>query len=133
MDKVLMQAELLGEAILGSEEYISMRLAEQAVIDDDAAQQLIQTYTERKDAMQQALSAKPLDHEAMAKAGEAVKETEELISKHPLINRMRETSTEYSDMMQQVNAVISQIINGEPADGCSGSCDSCGGSCSCGH
>ncbi len=129
MDKVLLQAELLGEAILASDEYISMRLAEQAVIDDDAAQQLIQSYSERKEALQKAMSQKPLDHEAMAKAGEAVKETEALIAAHPLISVMREKSSDYTDMMQQVNAVIGQIINGEPAGGCSGSCDSCGGSC----
>ena len=129
MDKVLLQAELLGEAILASDEYISMRLAEQAVIDDDEAQQLIQTYTERKDALQKAMSQKPLDHEAMAKAGEAVKDTEALIASHPLINAMRDKSADYTDMMQQVNAVIGQIINGEPASGCSGSCEGCGGSC----
>ena len=91
MDKVLMQAELLGEAILASEEYISMRLAEQAVMDDDDAQELIQTYSERKDAMQAgAIRKKPLDNDAMAKAGDAVKETEELIGKKPLINLMRD-------------------------------------------
>jgi cell fate (sporulation/competence/biofilm development) regulator YlbF (YheA/YmcA/DUF963 family) len=131
MDKVLMQAELLGEAILESEQYISMRLAEQAVIDNDEAQQLIQTYTERKEAMQTTLAAKPLDHNAVAKAGDAVKETEAAIGKHRLINLMREKSGEYEDMMRQVNAVISRIVNGEPEDGgCSGSCDGCAG---CGH
>jgi cell fate (sporulation/competence/biofilm development) regulator YlbF (YheA/YmcA/DUF963 family) len=128
MDKVLEQAEQLGEAILESEQYISMRLAEQAVMDDDAAQELILKYSQRKDAMQKALAAKPLNHDAIAKAGEAVKETEDLIGSHPLINAMREKSGEYQDMMQQVNAVISRIVNGEP-EGCSGSCEGCGGSC----
>jgi cell fate (sporulation/competence/biofilm development) regulator YlbF (YheA/YmcA/DUF963 family) len=129
MDKVLNQAELLGEAILESDEYISMRLAEQAVIDDDAAQDLLQTYTERKEALRQEMAQKPLNHEAMAKAGEAVKETEEQIDKHPLISLMRDKSGDYQDMMRQVNAVISRIVNGEPEDGCSSSCEGCGGSC----
>jgi cell fate (sporulation/competence/biofilm development) regulator YlbF (YheA/YmcA/DUF963 family) len=128
-NSVNMQAEQLGEAILASEQYISMRLAEQAVIDDDDAQLLIQTYSERKDAFQKQLSQKPKDHEAMAKAGEAVKEIEAAVSKHPLINSMREKSAEYQDMMQQVNDIIARIINGEPASGCSGSCEGCGGSC----
>ena len=26
-------------------------------------------------------------------------------------------------MMQQVNAVISRVVNGEPEEGCSGSCE----------
>lgn len=128
MNNVLMQAEQLGEAILESGQYISMRLAEQAVMDDDAAQELIAEYSNRKDAMQKALAAKPLDHDAIAKAGDAVKETEDLIGKHPLINAMREKSGEYQDMMQQVNAAVSRIINGEP-EGCGGSCEGCGGSC----
>lgn len=129
MDKVLLTAEQLGEAILESEQYISMRLAEQAVIDDEAAQDLIQEYSDRKDAMQKELTKKPLDHDAIAKAGDAVKETEERIGKHPLINVMREKSGEYQDMMQQVNSIISRIVNGEPEGGCSGSCEGCGGSC----
>ncbi|MFH1513611.1 MAG: YlbF family regulator [Bacillota bacterium] len=129
MDKVLLQAELLGEAILDSREYISMRLAEQAVIDDDGAQQLIQSYTNRKDAFQKELAKKPLDHDAMAKAGEAVKETEDAIAAHPMINAMRDTSGAYTDMMRQVNGVISRIVNGEPEGGCAGSCEGCGGSC----
>jgi cell fate (sporulation/competence/biofilm development) regulator YlbF (YheA/YmcA/DUF963 family) len=129
MDKVLMQAELLGEAILESDEYISMRLAEQAVIDNDAAQDLIQSYTERKEALQQEMARKPLNHEAMAKAGEAVKEAEEQIDKHPLISLMRDKSGDYQALMRQVNAAISRIVNGQPEEGCGGSCEGCGGSC----
>ena len=40
MEKVLNQAELLAEAILESEEYIAMRLAEQAAMKDEKATQL---------------------------------------------------------------------------------------------
>ena len=38
MEKVLNQAELLAEAILESEEYIAMRLAEQAAMKDEMRQ-----------------------------------------------------------------------------------------------
>ena len=122
------QAELLGEAILASEQYIAMRLAEQAVVDNDEAQQLIQTYSQRKEAFQQELAKKPMDNDAMAKAGEAVHESEEEIGNHPLINRMREASAEYQDMMQQINSIIARIINGEPEEeSCGGCCDGCAG------
>lgn len=129
MNKVLLQAELLGEAILSSDEYVSMRLAEQAVIDDNEAQQLIQMYAERKDDLQQELGKKPLDHDAVAKAGDAVKELEDALAENEKINAMRDKSDAYSDMMHEVNAVIGRIVNGEPEDGCSGGCDGCGGSC----
>lgn len=129
MDKVIIQAEHLGEAILESKQYISMRLAEQAVMDNGDAQKLIQDYAQRKEAFQTELAKKPLDHDAVAKAGEAVKETEDAIAKHPLINAMRDKSSAYTDMMQEVNGVISKIVNGEPEGGCSGSCAGCGASC----
>ena len=131
MNKVILQAELLGEAILSSDEYVSMRLAEQAVIDNNEAQQLIQMYSERKDGFQAELGKKPLDHDAVAKAGDAVKELENALAENELINTMRDKSEAYSDMMREVNSVISRVINGEPeSDGCSGGCEGCGGSCS---
>ena len=129
MNEVIKQAELLGEAILASEEYITMRLAEQTVIDNDEAQKLIQEYSEIKDAFQEELAKKPLDQDAITKAGDAVKEAEGKIAQNELINAMRDKSSAYSDMMQEVNSVISRVINGEPEGGCSGGCESCGGSC----
>lgn len=121
------QAELLGEAILASDQFIAMRLAEQAVMNDDTAQELIQAFSQRKEAFQAELAKKPMDNDAMAKAGEAVKEIEEAIGNHPLISLMRERSADYQDMMQGVNDTISRIINGEPEDSCSGCCDGCSG------
>jgi len=121
------QAELLGEAILASEQFIAMRLAEQAVVADDEAQKLIQTYSQRKETFQKELEKKPMDNDAMAKAGEAVHESEEAIGNHPLISQMREKSSEYQDMMQEINSIIARIINGEPEESCSGCCDGCAG------
>lgn len=129
MNKVLLQAELLGEAILESEEYVSMRLAEQAVLDNDEAQKLIQEYSVLKDVFQAELAKKPLDNDAIAKAGDAVKTMEDKLSSNALISEMRERSADYSDLMHDLNAVIGRVVNGEPESGCSGGCDGCGGSC----
>ena len=64
MEKVLNQAELLAEAILESEEYIAMRLAEQAAMKDEKATQLIAAYTEKLKA------AKTEQHKNRFKYGE---------------------------------------------------------------
>ena len=48
MEKVLNQAELLAEAILESEEYINMRLTEQAVMKDEEATLLVANYSEKR-------------------------------------------------------------------------------------
>ncbi|HPF88882.1 MAG TPA: YlbF family regulator [Candidatus Limiplasma sp.] len=127
MNNVNKQAELLGEAILASDQFIAMRLAEQAVMNDDKAQELIQLFSQRKDALQKEIAKKPMDEAAMAKAGEAVQEIEQAIGSHPLISAMREKSADYQDMMQQVNNVLARVINGEPEEGCSGCCEGCSG------
>ena len=56
MEKVLNQAEMLAEAILESEEYIAMRLAEQAAMKDEKANQLIMAYTEKRQAVEALLA-----------------------------------------------------------------------------
>ncbi|MBE0601217.1 MAG: YlbF family regulator, partial [Firmicutes bacterium] len=101
-----------------------------AVLDNEEAQTLIQAYSELKDAFQAELAKKPLDNDAVAKAGEAVKAMEDKLSDNALINEMREKSADYSDLMQDLNAVIGRVVNGEPEDSCSGGCAGCGGSCS---
>lgn len=126
-DQVNNQAELLGEAILSSESYIAMRLAEQAVVNDDEAQDLIQVFSQRKHAFETLMAQKPMNEEAMAAAGEAVKESEEAIANNALITEMRDKSVAYQAMMQQVNDILSRIINGEPEESCSGCCDGCSG------
>ena len=65
--KVLNQAELLAEAILESEEYIAMRLAEQAAMKDEKATQLIAAYTEKRQAVENLLADANMDHGALAK------------------------------------------------------------------
>ena len=79
MEKVLNQAELLAEAILESEEYIAMRLAEQAAMKDEKATQLIAAYTEKRQAVENLLADANMDHGALAKAGEELENVEHAI------------------------------------------------------
>lgn len=130
MEKVLNQAELLAEAILESEEYIRMRLAEQAATKDKEATQLVADYNERRNKVQEILAANDLDHEALAQAGEALGVTEAALEAHPLLKTMRDARSDFSVMMERVNAIIRYVTTGEEpeeAGGCGGSCAGCGG------
>ena len=133
MEKVLAQAELLAEAILSSEEYIRMRLAEQAAIADTSATELVSAYQERRAEVETILSANDLDHGELAKAGEALEAAEKALDDCAIIKDMRDSRADFSDMMNQVNALIKLVVTGEApeeeAGGCSGSCSSCGGGC----
>jgi len=131
MEKVLNQAEMLAEAILESEEYISMRLAEQAAMKDEKATQLIAAYTEKRHAIEMLLADANMDHGALAKAGEELQNVEDAIDQNEILNKMRQTNEAFSEMMKKVNSIIRYVVTGEEEheEGCSGSCSSCGGSC----
>ena len=130
MEKVLNQAEQLAEAILESEEYIKMRIAEQATMRDEAAAALLAEYSQRRSAVETLLTSNDLDHSALAEAGERLETVEKAIDDNPMIQTMREANTAFSDMMQQINKIIKYVVTGEMEEaqgGCSGSCGSCGG------
>ena len=131
MENVLNQAEQLAEAILESEEYIKMRIAEQAAMRDEEASGLIAEYSERRSDVEKLLASNDLDHAALAVAGEKLETAEKAVDDNMLIKVMRETNAAFSDMMQQVNKIIKYVVTGEMEqdEGCSGSCDSCGGGC----
>ena len=74
MEKVLNQAELLAEAILESEEYINMRLTEQAVMKDEEATLLVANYSEKRSKVEELLANPNLDRGELAKAGQALQD-----------------------------------------------------------
>lgn len=133
MENVLLKAEQLAEAILDSQEYITMRLREQAATKDETATRLVAEYGEQRSRVEQLLSANDLDHQALAVAGEALQAAEQALDEYQPLREMREARTLFSDMMDKVNAIIKYVVTGEEpeelAGGCSGSCGSCGGKC----
>lgn len=131
MENVLNQAEQLAEAILESEEYIKMRIAEQAAMRDEEASGLIAEYSQCRAAVENVLAMSDLDHQVLAEAGAKLEAAEKAVDENMLIKVMRETNSVFSDMMKQVNKIIKYVVTGEmeQEEGCSGSCSSCGGGC----
>ena len=129
MEKVLNQAEMLAEAILESEEYITMRLAEQAAMRDENATQLIASYSEKRQAVENLLADANMDHGALAKAGQELQEVERAIDECEVLNKMRESNEAFNAMMKKVNAIIRYVVTGEEEqeEGCTGSCSTCSG------
>ena len=134
MEKVLNQAEQLAEAILESMEFIKMRLAEQAAMNDEEASRLIAEYSERRSVVESVLAANDMDHNALSEAGAKLEETQKAIDENAMLKTMRDTNADFGNMMQQVNRIIKMVVTGEDEqaqeqEGCSGSCSSCGGGC----
>jgi cell fate (sporulation/competence/biofilm development) regulator YlbF (YheA/YmcA/DUF963 family) len=132
MENVLNQAEQLAEAILDSEEYIKMRIAEQASMNDEEATRLIADYSQQRKAVENILAQSDMDHSALAAAGEKLEAAQKAMEDNGKIKTMREANDTFNHMMQQVNKIIKFVVTGEQdeEDGCSscsGSCSSCGG------
>ena len=133
MENVLNHAEQLAESILDSEEFIKMRLAEQAAMRDEAATQLITDYSERRKEVENLLATSDMDHSALAVAGKRLEDAQKAMEENEKIKAMREANDAFNQMMQQVNKIIKLVVTGESdeeEDGCSscsGSCESCGG------
>lgn len=133
MKKVLEQAEQLAGSILDSEQFIRMRLAEQAVTRDEEATRLIADFIEKRQRVENLLSQNNLDQGELAAAGDDMDAAQKKMNDCPMIQAMQSARTEFTNMMNQVNALIRFVVTGEseqPQSGCSGSCDSCSG---CAH
>lgn len=130
MKNVLDQAEKLASSILDSDEFISMRIAEQAVTKDAEATRLIADFIEKRQAVEQMLSENNLDQGALSLAGDAMETAQKTMNANLLIQKMQAARADFTNMMNKVNALIRFVVTGEteqPKSGCSGSCDGCEG------
>jgi len=130
MQKVLAQAQVLAEAILDSDEYIQMRIAEQAVTRDEESTRLIADFIEKRQRVENILAQNDLNHGVLAEASEAMDTAQKQMNAYPLIDGMQTARAAFTEMMNNVNKLIRFVVTGEteePSNGCSGSCDGCSG------
>ncbi len=133
MKKVLEQAEQLAGSILDSEEFIRMRLAEQAVTKDEEATRLIADFIEKRQRVENLLSSNNLDKGELSSASDDMDASQKKMNDYPMIKAMQTARADFTNMMNQVNTLIRFVVTGEseqPQSGCSGSCDGCSG---CSH
>ncbi len=130
MKNVLEQAEQLAESILDSDEFIRMRLAEQAVTKDEEASRLISDFIEKRNRVENMLAENNLDKGELTAAGDEMDAAQKKMNNFPMIQAMQSARAEFTNMMNKVNALIRFVVTGEteqPKSGCSGSCEGCSG------
>ena len=133
MKEVLEQAEQLAGSILDSEEFIRMRIAEQAVTKDEEATRLIADFIEKRQRVENLLSSNNLDKGELSSASDDMDASQKKMNDYPMIKAMQTARADFTNMMNQVNTLIRFVVTGEseqPQSGCSGSCDGCSG---CSH
>ena len=131
MQKVMMKAQELAEAILDSEVYQNMKKLEGEVRRNEEASDLLGKMIEKRQNVENILSSAHMDPDDLAKASIEMEEAEKEMNAHPKIQSLRDARKDFQTMMDNVNQILRLVVTGTIKDdnnhGCSGHCESCGG------
>ena len=133
MNQVFLKTRELGDAIMQSEEYKAMKVAEdRAMANADAAAAMSQ-YMEARQNIEALLEKDNPDPEALKKLSAEMDQTQERLSLIDDVQALTEARENFSNLIEQVNQVLKFIITGqmtEPKSGCGGGCSGGCGGCS---
>ena len=132
MREVMMKAQELAEAILDSEIYRKMKDQENAVRRDPEAAKALGDMIEKRQRVENILSAADMDPNELAAASREMEEAEERMNANGMIGTLKEYRKDFQTMMDNVNRILRLVITGETEDenggsGCSGNCSGCNG------
>lgn len=123
------KAKELGIMIAESEQFKTFKETENAQLDDKEAVELMMEYHNTR----QALNDRAVNPEITKEEFETLKKDAQAafdkIMKNDKIAAYVKAQQEFSNMMEQINGILSYYVTGQESGGCSGSCSSCGGGC----
>lgn len=126
-EKILEKAKELGIMIAESEEFKILKEAEQIQLADEKAQQMMMDYNTSREALSERASAPGLTKEDWEKLQMDAQAEFIKLCQNEKIKNYLDANQRFSDLINQVNAIIAHFVKGEDQSGCSGSCASCRG------
>ena len=133
MREVMMKAQELAEAILDSETYQKMKQQENDVRRDPDATRALSDMIEKRNKVEEILSAANMDPNELAEASREMEEAESRMNSNEMISMLKDYRKDFQTMMDNVNRILRLVITGETEDengvstGCSGNCSGCSG------
>ena len=132
MREVMMKAQELAEAILSSETYQKMKQQENAVRRDPEAAKVLGDMIEKRNRVENILSAADMDPNELAEASREMEEAEQRMNDNEMIKTLKEYRKDFQTMMDNVNRILRLVITGETEDengrsSCGGNCSGCSG------
>ena len=121
------KARELGEAIVTSNEYKTLKLAEAKQEQDEEAMKLLQEYSAVRKTLGEEVSKGDVSKERMEEIRAQVEEAYEKITNNDTIVEYLNAQSAFQAIIDQMNTIISYHITGQLPGGCSGSCATCGG------
>lgn len=130
---VFEKTHALAHALLDSDIYQAMKAAEEEALADAEAGQAMSEYLEHKSALEELLAQENPDSALMNEHSTAMDEIQNRMQTIPSVVKMTEARGEFSNLIGQVNQIISFVITGEMGgcddEGCGGNCSGCAGGC----
>lgn len=128
MDQIFAKTRELGEALLESEAYQTMKAAEERAMQNVEAAEMMAKYLEKRGQIQEMMEEENPDPAAMQRLSNEMDEIQERLQMIDDIAALTEARSEFNSLIGQINQVLQFIVTGRmDEDGCSGSCDSCKG------
>ena len=132
MDQVFLKTRELGQALVESEIYKTMKEAEDKAMKNTMAADIMARYMELRGTLQEMLSQPEPDSVKMKELSDEMDKAHEQLQNIEDIVALTKAREDFNNLIGQVNQVLQFIVTGkldEPEGGCTGSCASCGGSC----
>lgn len=132
MNEVFLKTRELGEAILKSEEFALVKKAEEKALQNAEAAETMGKYLEAKGEMDKIIANGEKDWAKVKVLSDTMNSLQERMNLIDDIKALNDARENLANLINQVNSVLRFIVTGEmdTADGgCSGSCETCGGSC----
>ena len=131
---IITLARQLGAAIQKEEAYARYQQAKDENDKDEALQNLIGEFNLQRVSLSAELQ-KSDDEKSQSKIDELNRRMQELyheIMSNATMSKFNDAKVELDDLMQRINSILMQCVNGEDPEtceesACSGSCESCGG------
>ena len=126
--QVIEKAKELAGIIAQSPEYITMRATEDAAGQEEQLQELFKKYDGIHRDIEEITLKKEPDFDQMDALARALEEVQQQIKAQPMYQALQSARKQFSDMMGQVNAELSAVLNPNGNQGgCSGNCAGCAG------
>jgi len=128
-EQVILKAKELAGIIAQSPEYITMRATEDAASQEEQLQELFKKYDGIHRDIEEITLKKEPDFDQMDALARELEEVQQQIKAQPMYQALQSARKQFSDMMGQVNAELSAVLNpnGNQGGGCNGNCAACSG------
>ncbi len=129
-ENVIKKAQELAAIISESDEYIAMRVAEDAATKDEQLTNTFMEYEEKRSQMEKLTMQDNPDYDQMGALSRELEQIQEKFNTYPMAKALQVARKGFTDMMTQVNQELQKVLAPEEVSGCGGHCDSCAG---CNH